>query len=50
MPAGRSIFGVDPLDDFAVLIADCIWDHCQNLSHIEVRSDANVRSRPKWGF
>ncbi|WFD30446.1 mRNA-capping enzyme subunit beta [Malassezia sp. CBS 17886] len=38
-PLSRSIFGADPLDDFAVFVGDWIWGHCQYLSDIEV-SDA----------
>lgn len=35
-PPARSLFGVDPLDDFAVFVADWIWDHAQGLDNIEV--------------
>lgn len=37
VPQARSVFGVDPLDEFALLVSDCVWDHCRNLGNIEVR-------------
>lgn len=32
----RSIFGVDPLDDFATTVGDWIWHHCEGVPDIEV--------------
>lgn len=32
----RSIFGVDPLDDFATIVADWIWMHGRGKSNLEV--------------
>jgi len=34
----RSIFGVDAIDEFTVVVTDWIWDHCQHLADVEVRS------------
>ncbi|KDN53056.1 mRNA triphosphatase CET1 [Tilletiaria anomala UBC 951] len=37
-PLERSIFNVDPLDEFSVTIADWIWSHVQGLQNIEIEA------------
>lgn len=33
----RSIFGIDPLDEFVVKVADWIWQYGQGKQNLEVR-------------
>ncbi|KAI3623237.1 mRNA-capping enzyme subunit beta [Malassezia furfur] len=42
VPQARSVFGVDPLDEFALLVSDCVWDHCRNLGNIEIEAKIGV--------
>ena len=44
LPPERSIFGVDPLDDFATMVGDWIFANSQGRSNVEV-SIADRRSR-----
>lgn len=41
--ASRSIFGIDPLDDFAVFVGDWIWQNGEGVPDLEVRMD-----KPPW--
>ncbi|WFD44627.1 mRNA-capping enzyme subunit beta [Malassezia psittaci] len=38
----RSIFGIDPMDDFVSMIGDCIWNQCRGLTDIEVEAKIGV--------
>ena len=34
----RSIFGVDPVDEFAVQVSEWIWQHGQGLLNLEIEA------------
>ena len=36
-PLERSIFGIDPIDEFTVTVADWIWEHAKDERNVEVR-------------
>ncbi len=44
-PLERSLFNVDPLDEFIVTISNWIWQHAQGHENIEVRSRSSSTSR-----
>lgn len=49
-PPARSVFGVDPLDEFTVFVSDWIWERTRGLSNVEVCATAptdSVRLKPR---